>query len=699
LIRRGIYLEKHRGWLEEFGKMKFVHPFLRMTLLGMAFLGGAAGARASAPGVPSPAKNLGHIFLPEQVPYLNTKQRYPVGNGVAMAVSEPDGKLTYLYGPGYGTPNLLTSETLTLEVDGVEKPLSLEMKRARETGVYYGVAARGDLRVRLIDYANWGQPWFSRLLLIDNTSRTVTHDVRLKAVIHPLTGAGMTNWLVKDAGEKSCGMAIQADTTVDINGGFGGKNVADKSVVITFGDPATSASVEGEIYTLETAPHHLAPGGSYPMAISHYFRQDKTSDSQCIAAIRALNNVGEMEKSIAAWQSWFRDVSPGYRLRHIKDERARDMVEGGLAILKTNESQDGGLIAHSTFYKEGFIRDAALGLRGLAATGHFDESRRWLLWVNHIIDLYGFTPDAASCEASLADKGNKMVFGNPDVEEPALYLLCARDYYHATHDLRTLNAVHKSLQHCMDIQLKDAIANGYKLGFNGDETEICTAIDLTPAGTVMSFHAENQDWSLVSISLCAASLDFYMEYLQARGEDVTAYRNSQNGMVLNLNTELAHLLKAMHTDFWRTDVPGLPGGFHDSFRLTSTGAWPLMRIANLILMPVYFGTPYPEDEKIKDVAAIAPLFDKKTGFLQLVPQAHNGFLGHDLGYLLWCLVEVDNPEKTEVYDALVNGPTADCWGSFNESYTAAGVRNEHDLRTLETGCNMSALAKYWGLKP
>jgi hypothetical protein len=41
----------------------------------------------------------------------------------------------------------------------------------------------------------------------------------------------------------------------------------------------------------------------------------------------------------------------------------------------------------------------------------------------------------------------------------------------------------------------------------------------------------------------------------------------------------------------------------------------------------------------------------------------------------------------------------DCWGSFNEAYNADGARNDHDLRSLETGINVSAIAKYWGLKP
>ena len=146
-------------------------------------------------------------------------------------------------------------------------------------------------------------------------------------------------------------------------------------------------------------------------------------------------------------------------------------------------------------------------------------------------------------------------------------------------------------------------------------------------------------------------------------------------------------------------MPEFPGGFHDSFRKKSDMSWPLKRIVNFTLMPVYFGTPYPAEEKARDVSAISHYFDEKTGFLQLVPGADTGFDGHDLGYLLWSLIEVGNPKKTEVYHALVNGPTADCWGSFSEAYKANGCPNGDDLRTFETGCNVSALAKYWGLKP
>jgi len=328
-------------------------------------------------------------------------------------------------------------------------------------------------------------------------------------------------------------MAVKADKSVDIHGGFGGKNVTDKSVLISFAEPACAASFSAGSYILKTTLHRLAPRSSYHGSLCHYFRQDNTSDSRCIDNIRIMNDIGNLEKSIADWQSWFEHVSPDYRLGHINEARARDMVEGGLAILKTNQSQDGGFIANVPYYKEGFIRDAVLGQRGLMATGHFDESRKWLIWLDHKFALYEHIPDNASCEASLSDGSNRMDWGDPDVEVTALCLLCARDYFHATNDLRTLNAISKSLRYYMDIQLKDAVANGDKLEFNGDETEICSAVDVSAAGTLMCLNAEKQDWSLSSVALCATSLEFYIEYLQARGDDPSRYRNSLTGTTIS----------------------------------------------------------------------------------------------------------------------------------------------------------------------
>ena len=59
------------------------------------------------------------VTLPPQRPYLNSPHRYPVGNGVAVAVCGPTGQIQTVFGPGYTTSDLLSREDVLIEVDGV----------------------------------------------------------------------------------------------------------------------------------------------------------------------------------------------------------------------------------------------------------------------------------------------------------------------------------------------------------------------------------------------------------------------------------------------------------------------------------------------------------------------------------------------------------------------------------------------------
>jgi hypothetical protein len=636
---------------------------------------------------PPPLTNLGHMQLPALVPFLNESHRYPVGSGVGMAVSEPTGEWRMLYGPGYTSSNLIRSEKIELEIDGVERPLDVSMHRLQKTGIYSGIRFYGDLTVRLIDYTSEGAPWISRLIRIDNESSTAAHDVRLRAIIAPFFQSSITQSFVRDARQRRRGVSLNAGP--DGHEPNGQKNYENKTVVIAFSDPLATAFQSVDIVTLETALAHLAPKSSCNISLCHYFKRDARSDAQYLDAIDKLDPVAELENSITEWQTWFDHVPAGFRLGKITDKRAHDLVEGALTILRTNQCFDGGIIAHSTYYLEGYIRDAALCLRGLTATGHFDESKKWLKWVDKNLPIAGRLNDSWPCGSPMPPSSGDDPYAT-NVEEPGHILITARDYLAATHDLDFLNSIQKTLQFCMDVQLKEAIANDGKMSFNGDETEICWAVNADASG----FHRDQ--WSLSSVAICAASLDFYIRYLKLRHEDPAKYACTKTGTTLDLNAELAALIQAMDRDFWRTNLPEFPGGFHD-FSRGRDGSWPSDRIVNFSLMPVYFGTPYDSAEKVKDVVAIAHYFDPKTGFLQLVPGANTGFDGHDLGYLLWDLIETNNPLKDDVYHALVDGSTPDCWGSFNEAYDKNGRPNDHDLRSLETGVNISAIAKYWGL--
>jgi hypothetical protein len=647
------------------------------------------------PAVIAPVR-IGETLLPTQVPYLNPPHRYAVGSGVAMAVGNVAGDWSQLAGPGYTTPNLIDSEQLTLEVDGDEQPLHFEMKRAAQTGIYYGVATRGDLRLVLVDFTCSGQPWLARLLMINNLSAATAHDIRVRDVIKPSTAAGMTRGLVEDANQNRCGVFIRATAAADSL--FNGRpNAVEGSAVAAFTDPAATAFHTGEVYTIETSRSRLAAKGTYQATLCHWFHEANMTDTPCIAAARSLDVTHELAKSIRDWQAWFANVPPRNQLSNVKDERARTLVEGGLSVIKTNQSADGGFAANISFFREGFWRDTVLGLHGLAATGHFDESKRWLSWSNHVFESLGHIPDCASSMSTFVDDKETYDMGNVGVEGPAYVLLCARNYLAATHDFATLRDFDKMLRFCMEEQMRQADANGDKLEFNGDETEMCGAVDITSAGTEMRALCQQKDWSLSSVAICAASLDFFIKYVTECGENPMAYSSKLTGTTLNLPDELAKLLAAMDRDFWRTDVADLPEGFHDAFRLKADGAWPKERVSNICLMPVYFRTPYAGDKKAKDVAAIAHYFDPATGFLQLAPGGNTGFDGHDLGYLLWDCVETGDWHKEQVYSALVNGPTCDAWGAFNEAYDGKGVPNDHDLRTMETGVNISAIAKYWDL--
>jgi hypothetical protein len=636
------------------------------------------------------------VILPPLQPLLNQPSRYPIGNGVAVAICEPQGQIETVFGPGYTTSDLIQREAIIINMDGVMLPLRVDMKRAAGTGVFYGVAARGDIDIGVVDYACQGQPWVSRLFVIKNTSPTANHTVIVRASIVPRTDRGYTSGLAMDSSGKAAGFTVQADTSIGVP--WGGSNPVDKTVDIAFDDPAAVTSLDGQNASLQSGPIALQPGAQHEISLTHYFRAGHDlTDAKAIDALRALNAHDNLQKSIADWNAWFDHVAPAYALSKIKDDRARVLMEGALMILKTNQSQDGGVIAHTTFYKEGYIRDAAMAIRGLLAAGHTDEAKSWLIWCDKKLSIHGHFGDAMNCSTSLDDKSSSFDMGNMEVEEPGWVLLCARDYYTQTHDLDFLKSIDRTLRYCADVQLKNAAANDDKLSFNGDETEICGAVDIHSTGSPGGGAASEQDWSLSSAAMAAASVAFYADYVKACGGDPAAYQNAKTNTTVDLNSEVQKLIAAMDRDFWRTDLPEAPAGFHDFFRAKADGAWPKARDVNFTLMPAFFSTPYSTDEKAKDVAAMADFFDTKTGFLPLVPRAHNGMEGQDLGYLLWGLVETGDWRKQLVYSALVNGPTVDAWGAYSEAYTSDAHPNGHDLRSLETGVNVSALAKYWGL--
>ncbi|SPE60307.1 hypothetical protein SBV1_410022 [Verrucomicrobia bacterium] len=663
-----------------------------------------AASRAISDPQPATAKEgmpvIGETPLPEQVPYLNKKEYFFIGNGVAGAGGTADGKWDFLVGPDYTCPNYLSSEEISLVVDGAERSVTMNVHRARNTGIFYGVTSLGDLEVYLIDHGGRGKPWTARLVMIKNRSTTAAHKVSIRAHVTPQTGDGRSASFVRDSSGRAAGLSLKLDTSLNCMGNRVCQNWAFRYALVTFNDPATTVTKNGGTFNVDSGTTRIAPGGSCNAALYHYMHYKNKTDSDYIDLTRKRNGVRDAEGCIHEWQSWFAGVDAKYSLDHIKDQRARDIVEGGLAIIKMNQARDGGIVSNERAYDLSYVRDAYCGLRGLSATGHFDESRSFVRWLDHKYSVHGFIPNAApdGSDTYAHQSGNgsgPCPEANAGVEVTALHLLAARDYYNATRDLQTLTNAGDSLRYAMDVQLKQAVTNGYRLEFNGDETELAAG-DVGPTG----YNGQlSHYWSMTSIALCSASLDFYIQYLTAKGANPAAYSNSLDHQVLNLNEELGRFKDALERDYWRTDVPEFPDGLHDWFRLKSDGSWPRAPVVNFALFPIYYGTPLKNPERARnDVYAAKQYFCETTRLLPLLSAPGGRSLGHDLGYLLWGLVAVGDSQQAAVYDALINGPTAGCWGTYNECYDGNGAPNaDNGLRSFETGVNISAIAKYWGL--
>jgi len=681
----------------------------RYLVLSVLFLVSAtalpdAAAQVISDPEPATAKEritlIGKTPLPDQVPYLNKSEFFFMGSGVAGAGGTADGKWDFLVGPDYTCPNYLSDEEISLLIDGAQQPLTINMHRARNTGIFYGLVTVGDLEVCLLDHASRGEPWTARLVTVRNMSATAAHKASIQARVNPRTGTGRSASIVGDSNGRAAGVSLKLDTSLNCMAEKVCQNWSNRFALIAFNEPTASASKSGDAFILDSGTRNLAPGGTYSVALYHYLHYENETDSGCLNLVRARNPVSDAELCIKQWQSWFAGVDARYSLERIKDQRARDIVEGGLAIIKMNQGRDGGIVCTERAYDISYVRDACCGLRGLSENGHFEELKRFIQWLDHKYSEHGCIPNAAPVGSDSyvhrsGAGGGPYPEANAGVEVTALYLLAARDYYHATHDLQTLTNADDSLRYAMDIQLKLALANGGKLEFNGDETELAAG-DVGPTG--FDGHLSHY-WSMPSLALCSASLDFYIQYLTAKGANPAAYLNSQDQRILNLNEELGRLKEALERDYWRTNMPEFPGGFHDWARVKSDGSSLRYPVVNFTLFPLYYGTPlqYPERSR-NDVFFVRQYFDEPAHLLPLLGIPGGRSLGHDLGYLLWGQVAVGDPEKAAVYDALINGPTAGRWGTYNECYDGAGEPNAgNGLRSFETGVNIGAIAKYWGL--
>lgn len=599
------------------------------------------------------------------VPYLGKEEPYFLGNGVAGAGGDTHGKWDFLIGPDYTSPNFISSENIGLMIDGSPIALVPQMYRARDTGVFVGQTSIGDLDVWIYDFASQGSFSATRLIRCVNRSRRRTVTVSAAAEI----AAGKD--IVGDSEDGA--LRLLAPKNIFCFGDET-KNWADRTSTILFSEP-TIVSKTTDRWELKTVDHRLAPGQTLSIALEH--RQSYTTPG----SERGPSGDPErdLNRCIANWKAWMR-IGRG-ALSKVTEPRARDAIEGSLVACKMEQNRDGGTIAGVRKYANSYVRDTHGGVRLFLATAHYAEAKKAIETIHHKWSIAGFIPNYWSMGS---DSFLGRSFTNDSSEITGYYVLMIRDYLARTRDLPFVKTLDKSIQFAIDSQLDSLEKNGWRITFNGDETEqYCVRVDGQVYGGFPAFREWHSDsWSFPSAAIAVASIQFYVDYLNAIGKrDVAA----------SYAEKLAKVRKGIDTTFWRSDVT-YP---HHVWARLKDGTWPKTSVPNYDLVPLWVGARLNGGAQRADAVSAKAEVIPSNGMLPTAPPEVLGYCGHNLGYLLYDLSELHDPMANDVEHTILASGLIGCWGTVSEFYGPQGTPNGHNYRVFESGIIAEALLKFF----
>jgi hypothetical protein len=170
-------------------------------------------------------------------------------------------------------------------------------------------------------------------------------------------------------------------------------------------------------------------------------------------------------------------------------------------------------------------------------------------------------------------------------------------------------------------------------------THIFLYFDILAVGCECSINIRGKYWSMSSIALCNASLNFYTEYLTLKKQDIHSYFNSADNKTINLEIVSQKLNDAFEKGFWRTDLLGNPSDLYDWCKIKSDNSFLKGRIINFSLFPVcYKMKPNFPDRFETNIKTIRGYYKESDNILPLVHiVGDDRYLEHNLRYLLWSL--------------------------------------------------------------
>ncbi len=545
------------------------------------------------------------------------------------------------------------------------------MHRGRKSGIFYGEIEIEGIVITLVDFTNDKKPWVTRFLSVKNLSGK-SHQVSICATIVP---DNIETTIVNNSA-----LSLRADTTKwnfdHVN--LESKNWADRFSLIAFNVPA-AASLIGDTCRITTEQVVLQDSKDYRAALYHYqhFKEPDKEDQDYLRIIRKRDILADLNQSISGWKVWF-DKGRMYEDR-MKLQKAKDVVEGSLVMVKMLQDSSGGFIAGLREYPHSYVRDTHGACRLLGITGHNEEVKKAIETISYKAKVFGHIPNAWQMGAN---KFHYYKFNNPASETPAYFVLMMRNYLENTKDQKFIDQLYPDMKSAIDVQINEMRTNNWKIDFNGDETERYTVRKDGEMYGKLSDWAEDKDlknWSFPSATLALASTTFFVDYLNSSGR--TDLANAYSAVAQQIKNSIDYT-------FWRSDLK-----IHDWCRKRNN-SWPQYRLPNYDLLPLWTGAILNNDRQVQDAFAMRQYINPTNGYLPTAPGDVEGFSGHNLAYMLYAMKKLNDPLADSIHQTLMIAPIIYCWGTVSEFYGPNAVPNGHLLNPFSSGILGEALIRY-----
>ena len=393
-------------------------------------------------------------------------------------------------------------------------------------------------------------------------------------------------------------------------------------------------------------------------------------------------------------------------LKHVSPEIA-ETLDDAAVLLKAQQSSTGGLMAGAVFAMA-YIRDQYGASRGMLALGMTSEAKQNLLFRYAKFKRFGSLVTADLMGSDCARHQHE----NDEVEGPGYTILQVRDYIRATGDDAFGRKLWPMLKWCWDVQQGHS-ANGLQ-PFNGDETYVAggfyprSGLNQGSADTTLVFIESGKwlcDWAIQQKLWSRADANQQMRHLEVAR---VAYRHwfwDKDRIWANA-PEREDTIDAPRFRHgvceggcgWFGWTERSASGRYECPKCLATKELPeshpaRMEVNSVSLLPAYIGSDILSKSELKRLVSHVVSQASPTGHIASVPATEN-CVGYDPGLILFNALAAGHPYATEAQKRILR--MQDSAGAWDEYYG----KDDRPYPTCcrcrpwESGVNAAALVQW-----